>query len=133
MKPTKRSSETVKQWFIRTPRTYIQELGEVNDKPSETVPDEAISVPTLLRRMVLGQPLGLKSGFYLSETEEEDADHDQDDLEKLALADLSEKQDAVLRAQELERSLKRNKAVREEAARKRAEDQKKGEVTPTAT
>lgn len=111
-----------KDWNIRTWRNYQQEPGTISTQPSMTKPDEAIPIQTLLARAVMGQPLGLKGGAIYLSGDDEDLDHDQDDMEKLASADLTEIEEKRDRAIEA-----RYRLQEQRSARSKSKDQGKGE------
>lgn len=105
-----------------------------NPKPSEgcskwdknqVVPDQSLSLAEILRRFVRGEavPVGL-STFGVDDGEQ---DHELDvDLEKLAHADLTEKDEWKEKARELQRKYERQeKAKADKAAKKAAEDREK--------
>lgn len=53
--------------MIKKQTTYVQEIGEVNNLPSETVPDQAMSPQQLLETYGRGQPI--PEAFYDEEND----------------------------------------------------------------
>jgi len=47
-------------------------IGEVNNKPSLTLPDQTLSIPELIRRYAQGLPLGAPAVGHYDEEPEED-------------------------------------------------------------
>ena len=103
--------------------------GEINRKPSETIPDQAVTPQELLRRFATGQPLGFKSVSPI---------YDDDDIEIPELY----KMNKMERLHALENSSdnyveKRtdyvnqiNKIKKAEKLKKETETTTKNEVTP---
>lgn len=60
---------------------YEPSVGEINNQPSMTVPDQALSLKEILRRYASGQPLdGMREGWF-------DDENDLPDLNTLDFAD----------------------------------------------
>lgn len=72
-KNTQTDNEKTKIRVFRTQfnPNYSGSTGEINNEPSETHPDEALSVATLLKRHAKGIPLGVRmlDGQYYGELE----------------------------------------------------------------
>lgn len=82
-----------------TKKFSLDEVGEVNSLPSETVPDESLSVKEILQRFVSGQPLDLvrRPAVFGDDMEQSESDwnvHPSNQFEH-DLLDLIEAQEAV--------------------------------------
>lgn len=91
--------------------------GEVNFRPSKTIPDQAMSIQEIMRRYASGLPLsGQRVGFF-------DAEDPLPDTSKMDLVDMQEareeNQQRILDNQEKLRSLDEEK--KQKAAQKAAE------------
>jgi hypothetical protein len=86
--PDERPNYTVKQKF-KTPYNSVPDPGEINTKPSETIPDQSLSIPEIIRRFASGLPLG---GAKVTYYDEEDDILDGVDPRTL---DISEKYDLL--------------------------------------
>lgn len=77
----------------------LEEVGEVNSSPSETIPDESLSIKEILQRFVSGQPLDAvrRSAVFGDELEQSEDDwnvHPSNQFEH-DLLDLVEGQEVV--------------------------------------
>lgn len=113
--------------------------GEINNKPSLTVPDQTMSVTELLKRYASGMPIGGKSPLYHGETEDDDiGDHvlqNMDQLDRIDYlrekeqeflklkTDLEEKVRLHKRDQEINRRLKEEEDRRKKKEQQRSKDQ----------
>lgn len=68
------------------------ELGEINDLPDETVPDQSMSVSEILRRFANGLPLG---GERVPLYEGDDDPFDGVNPAKLDISEIRDMQDAI--------------------------------------
>lgn len=77
----------------------LEEVGEVNNAPSETLPDESLSIKDILQRFVTGQPLDTlrRSAIFgdeLEQNEDEWSVHPANQFEH-DLLDLVEGQEEI--------------------------------------
>lgn len=79
---------------IKTPFKNRIFKGEINNLPSKTIPDQAMSIPELIRRYASGLPLGAPKVPMYAENPEEDLLFGKD----FRTLDLSEQHDIVKNA-----------------------------------
>lgn len=99
-----------------------------NDEPSQTVPDQAMSIAEIMRRYAQGLPLeGEKVPFYENE-EDIDTGNNMPDVSRMDLVDrLQLAKDAKEHAQEMERQI-REQLQREK--KEKADQREKVQRTP---
>lgn len=74
--------------MYRTPYSTIPSQGEVNNKPSVTVPGEAYTIPELLRKFSNGQSVSIARNPSYSNP----SDFDSPDLVEIANSDFVDKE-----------------------------------------
>lgn len=98
-------------------RSLFPGVYEVNKQPSMTIPDQSMSVKTILDRFARGLPLG---GSRVPVYDGED-----DDMPDMARLDLAERQEIIENAKEelveLQKKVLKNKELREAAVKEKAE------------
>lgn len=104
---------------IQTSANYAPPKGEINTSPSETIPDQAMSLKTLLERHTRGMPLPNNQMNLFDE------DYDLPDMKTLDLVD----QDEIMRFnREKIEGLKKTQTYLENESKKRKAQPEK--ITP---
>jgi len=67
---------------------------EINNQPSETIPDQSMNMQTILQKYASGQPLGGREGAY---QEGDEYLYDEDDLKRMDLTEIQELKDQLER------------------------------------
>lgn len=109
---TERKMPVLRHWL-----NYAQEIGERNMSPSETVPDQSLTIPEIMHRFSAGRSVGLSNDLHYT---------GDDFLPEVRSMDLTEQADALEAAKERARKLEesynekmdlRKKAIKEKQER----------------